>query len=147
MALAPHTIHSVSGSRKRVKRVGRGNASGRGTMSGRGGKGQRARSGGKSRTKIRGFRPLLLKIPKVRGFKSLYAKLETVTLERLNRLGEDDLIITPDLLKTKGLIGHPQRGVKIVATGGITKKITVKGCLASKKAIELIEKVGGRVVF
>lgn len=145
MTLTPATIKPAFGSKRKVKRVGRGNGSGRGTYSGRGGKGQTARSGGKKRTQIRGFKPYLQKIPKVRGFKSIYKKPETVTLETLNRLAEEGKEITPHFLKTRGVIGHTENGVKIVATGELKKKITVKGCKASKQAVEVIEKVGGSV--
>lgn len=147
MALTPATIKPAFGSKRGVKRVGRGNGSGRGAYSGRGGKGQTARSGGKKRTQIRGFKPYLQKIPKVRGFKSIYKKPETITLETLNRLAEAGKEITPHYLKTRGVIASLENGVKIVASGKLNKKIIVKGCSASKKAKELIEKAGGVVSF
>jgi len=49
-------------------------------------------------------------------------------------------------LKARGLIGNVGFGVKVVATGEIKKSITLQGCLASKKAVELIEKAGGKVI-
>ncbi|MBI5222479.1 MAG: 50S ribosomal protein L15 [Candidatus Magasanikbacteria bacterium] len=146
MSLTPATIKPVRGSHRRVKRVGRGNASGRGTYSGRGGKGQTARSGGKSRRRIRAFKSALLKVPKLRGFKGLKPKRETVTLSSLDRLVAENEVITPRLLKKRGLIGNPNFGVKVVATGEIKKKIILSGCFASKKAVELIERAGGKVV-
>ncbi len=147
MVLTPATIKPALGSRKKSKRLGRGNASGKGTYSGRGGKGQTARSGGKKRTQIRGFKAYLQKIPKVRGFKSMYPKAETVTLSVLNRVAEEGKEITPIFLDKKGIISRPQNGVKIVASGELTKKVVIKGCVASKKSIEAIEKAGGKITF
>lgn len=145
MSLTPATIKPAQGSRRWAKRVGRGNASGRGTYSGRGGKGQTARSGGKSRRRIRAFKSSLLKVPKLRGFKSLQAKRETVTLKDIERIAKENETITPRLLKSRGLINHLEAGVKVVATGEIKKKIILQGCLASKKAVELVEKAGGEI--
>lgn len=145
MSLTPSTIKPARGSHRFTKRVGRGNASGRGTYSGRGGKGQTARSGGKSRRRIRAFKSALLKVPKLRGFKSLKPKRETVTLASLDRVAKENEVVTPRLLKERGLIGHAGLGIKVVATGEIKKKIVLQGCFASKRAVELIEKAGGTV--
>ncbi len=148
MELNPTTIKSAKGARKRPgKRGGRGNASGKGTTAGRGGKGQTARSGGAHRTQMRGMRHLLLKIPKVRGFHSMYAVKETVTLRDLDRVALENKEITPAYLKEMGVVGNPKKGVKIVASGNVTKKLIISGCLVSKKAIELIEKAGGTIKF
>ena len=87
MELSPNTIKPARGSKRHShKQLGRGNSSGKGTSSGRGGKGQTARSGGKNRTKIRGMRASLLRIPKLRGFSSIKPKAETVTLRDLDRM-------------------------------------------------------------
>ncbi|MBI4993034.1 MAG: 50S ribosomal protein L15 [Candidatus Magasanikbacteria bacterium] len=145
MTLTPATIKPARSSHRYTKRVGRGNASGRGTYSGRGGKGQTARSGGKSRRRIRAFKAALLRVPKLRGFKSLQIKKATVTLSDIERIAEKNQVITPQLLKTRGLIGNVKFGVKVVATGEIKKPIILHGCLASKKAVELIEKAGGQI--
>jgi len=147
MAIELHTIEKYRGATKKSKRVGRGNSSQKGTYSSRGMKGQRSRSGGKSGLKTRGFKQSLQKIPKNRGFKSPHIKKETIILSTLDKNFIDKDIVTPAILKKKSLISSPKNGVKIVATGEITKKITVKNCLASKKAVELIEKAGGTVLF
>lgn len=147
MALSPGTIKAAHGSKRGSKRVGRGNASGKGTYSGRGLKGQRSRSGGKSGTKRRGFKQSLQKIPKTRGFKSNRNQKQTVTLNTLNRVCVEGESVTPRILMRKGVIGNAKNGVKIVATGEIKKKLVIKDCLASKKAIELIEKAGGKLEF
>ena len=147
MALSSNTIKAAEGSRRTKKRVGRGNSSQKGMTAGRGMKGQRSRSGGKSGTALRGFRQSLQKVPKLRGFKSLQPKKEVVTLKTLNSVASEGEVVTPYLLKKKGVVAKPERGVKIVATGEINKKVTLKGCLASKKAVELIEKAGGSLTF
>jgi len=147
MSLSASTIKPGKNSRRKAKRVGRGNGSGKGTYSARGLKGQRSRSGGKSRTQIRGFKANLQKVPKLRGFNSIHAEKETVTLATLERISKDGSIITPRLLDKQGVINHPENGVKIVARGELKKKITIKSCLASKKAIEMIEKSGSKIVF
>lgn len=146
MELRPGTIKPAQGSKRHShKQLGRGNGSGKGTMSGRGGKGQTARSGGKHRTEIRGMRASLLKIPKVRGFSAIKAKMETVSLRDLDRVALENKEINPIYLKEMGVIGKPQNGVKIVASGALTKKLNIVGCKASKKAVELIEKAGGKI--
>lgn len=147
MVLTPATIKSADGARKWSRRRGRGNASGRGTYSGRGGKGQTARSGGKSRTSIRALKPYLQKIPKLRGFKSIYPKDETITLQMLEKTAKDGDQITMAYLAEKKLINNPLNGAKIVATGELKKKLSFSGIPASKKAIEMIEKVGGKVII
>lgn len=145
--LAPHTIHSARGAKRSAKRVGRGHGSGRGTMSGRGGKGQRARTGGKSRTHARAFKKVLQKIPKLRGVRSIHEKPGVVTLATLERIASAGDIVTPRYLEDKGVARDSSRGVKILATGLLTKQLTVQGCLASKGAVAAIEKAGGKLVF
>ena len=163
------------GSRRTPKRVGRGIGSGKGKSAGRGTKGQRARSGGKSGTHRRNFgtfskdafkarrwvprsggksgthrralKASLLKVPKLRGFQSKRAQPESVTLTTLNKLFEAGEKVTPATLENRGAIHSSKNRVKILATGEITKKLTIEGCLFSKKASEMIEKVGGKIVF
>jgi large subunit ribosomal protein L15 len=148
MILSPGTIKPNKGARKKnVKRVGRGTGSGRGTYAGRGLKGQKARSGGRRGLKRLGFKSMLQKVPKLRGFHSKFLRKETVTLMTLERIGEEGKTISPGFLNKKGVISKPGNGVKIVATGELKKKLNIQGCLASKKAIEMIEKAGGTIVF
>ena len=135
------------GSRRTPKRLGRGIGSGKGKSAGRGTKGQRARSGGKSGTHRRALKASLLKVPKLSGFQSKRAKPESVTLTTLNKLFEAGEKVTPATLENRGAIHSSHNRVKILATGEITKKLTIEGCLFSKKASEMIEKVGGKIVF
>lgn len=146
MALTASTIQKPKGV-KIKKRVGRGNGSGTGTYSGRGLKGQRSRSGGKSGGKRRGLKAALQKVPKLRGFKSITPKKETVTLRTLERTFANGDTVTPYTLEAKGVIARPKRGVKIVATGELSKKLDIKQCIATKQAALAIEKAGGTISF
>ncbi len=147
MVVTLQTIKPPKGSRKTSKRVGRGNASQKGTTAGRGMKGQRARSGGRKGLAVKGFKQSFQKVPKVRGFKSIVPKKQTVTLAVLERICKDGDVVTPKYLDQKGILRKPQFGVKVVATGELTKKITLKDCFASKKVIEAVEKAGGKLEF
>jgi len=147
MSLTPQTIKSTDGSRRKGKRLGRGNGSQKGTYSGRGMKGQRSRSGGKGGGKLRGLKQMLQKVPKLRGFKSLQAKKSTVTLVTLERITKDGDVVTPYSLNKSNAAKNPANGVKIVGTGTFAHKITLQGCVASKTAVQAIEKAGGTIVF
>ena len=141
-----HTIQTSRTTQKK-KRVGRGNASGKGTYSARGMKGQRARSGGKRGTKRRGFKQALQKVPKLRGFKSIAARPQTVKLADLERACDAGAAVTPWTLKKAGVARDPKNGIKIVASGTLSKKLMIEGCLATKSAVAAIEKAGGSIVF
>lgn len=143
MVLSLNTIRPALGSRHRKKRIGRGNASGHGTYSTRGQKGQRARSGGRKGLKLKGFRTMILSIPKLRGFKSHRPKPTILNLKDLNRISEDK--ITPQVLLKRGLVRALKNGVKILGEGEIERPMIVEGCEVSESAKEKIEKVGGHV--
>ncbi|PIT86159.1 MAG: 50S ribosomal protein L15 [Candidatus Magasanikbacteria bacterium CG10_big_fil_rev_8_21_14_0_10_43_6] len=147
MAITAHTIQSSTTANRSKKRVGRGNGSGKGTYASRGLKGQRSRSDGKGGLKRRGFKASLLKVPKLRGFKSLQKKREVITLAVLNRICANGDIVTPTYLKTKGVVDKPEFGIKLIASGTLEKNITLRGCIASKMAMEAIEKAGGTLEF
>ena len=143
MVLAIHTIKPAAGSTHRKKRLGRGNASGHGTYSTKGQKGQRARSGGRKGLKLKGFKKLLLSIPKLRGFKSPYPKPAILNLKDLNKISDER--ITPKILLEKGLVSDIKNGVKILGEGEINRRVIVEGCELSKSAKEKIEKAGGSI--
>lgn len=143
--LTPSTI-STRGRKRNVKRVGRGNSSGKGSYSARGIKGQRARTGS-SGIMRRAFKAQLQKVPKSRGFSSSALKPETVSLTQLNTVATTVSDITPYVLKAHGIINTVRAGVKIVATGEITRKVVLHDCLATKTALQAIEKVGGKLVM
>jgi len=146
MTLSPSTLSSKR-VKKNTKRLGRGNASGKDNYSARGLKGQRARSGGKGGLLRHAFKAQLQKVPKLRGFKSQAFKEETVTLAQLQKVAVEGVEVTPFFLKKLRVIRSTKRGAKIVAGGELTKKIILKNCLATKKAVEMIEKAGGKIVF
>lgn len=143
------TLHNLSKSKSKAgvqKRRGRGNASGRGNYSTRGMKGQRSRSGGKSGLALRSIKGYLLRIPKVRGFKSIHAKMSTVNIKDLDsRFHEGDTINARSMLKA-GLITTTAHGVKVLSVGKLSKKITVEANAFSKAAQEKITKAGGKIV-
>jgi len=147
MTIGAHTIKPAVGAHKRSKRLGRGNATQKGTTAGRGMKGQRARSGGKAGTKYMGFKRARQQVAKLRGFTSLSPKAQTVTLFTINRVVVDAVEVTPTFLREKNVIADIRRPVKIVATGELTKKVTIRGCFATKQAVVNIEKLGGSIVF
>jgi len=130
---------------KKPKRVGRGCGSGHGMTSGRGSKGQNSRSGGGVKANFEGGQmPLYRRVPK-RGFTHIFKKdFNIVNLERLNIFKDGD-IVTPQRLIDEGIIKKIRDGVKILAKGGLTKKITIKANKFSQKAVEEIELTGGKI--
>lgn len=133
------------GKKKKAKRVGRGNSSGSGTYSGRGLKGQRSRSGGKGGLKRRGLVQTLKSKPKIGGFKSMKPKLETISLGMLEKHFEAGELVDAKKLIKKGLIDTKKYGLKILGTGKLTKKLTVKANAFSESAKKAIMDAGGQV--
>jgi large subunit ribosomal protein L15 len=136
-----HTLQPTK--TKRVKRLGRGNAS-RGNYSGRGMKGQKARSG-VGGLKQRAIKSWLMKIPKNRGFKSLTPIKEQVNLKQLEKYFDNNAMVTPFILQRVGLINNYKHGVKIIATGSLKKKLNIKVHAVSAGARIAIEKNGGTI--
>lgn len=138
-------LKPVEGARKNRKRVGRGPGSGTGGTSGRGDKGQLARSGGKPRPGFEGGQiPFFQRLPK-RGFKN-YTRKEyaIVNLSELDKFNDGD-VITPKVLLANNVIKKLNSGVKVLANGELTKKLTVKANVFSKAAEAAIKKAGGTV--
>lgn len=130
---------------KSRKRVGRGPGSGMGKTSTRGEKGQKSRSGASIPAWFQGGQsPLYRRIPK-RGFnnKNFEVKYAVINLSDLNRF-EDGDVVTPELLKEKGIIKKQLNGVKVLGNGELEKKITVKANRFSSKAVTKIESKGGK---
>ncbi|GAB6458979.1 50S ribosomal protein L15 [Bacillus luti] len=140
-----HELKPAEGSRKVRNRVGRGIGSGNGKTAGKGHKGQNARSGGGVRLGFEGGQtPLFRRLPK-RGFTNINRKEFTiVNLSTLNRF-EDGTEVTPELLLETGVISKLNDGVKILASGAVEKKLTVKAHKFSSSAKEAIEASGGSV--
>ncbi len=146
MAVELSTLKPGRGAKKTKRRVGRGNASGAGTYSGRGQKGQRSRSGGAGGLKLKGMKARLQNVPKLRGFKSGKPKPATVSLTDIDKHFVAGATVSPQQLKKQGLVDIiPTTGVKILASGKLTKKVTVSGCKLSAAAKAAIENAGGTV--
>ncbi|HKX23624.1 MAG TPA: 50S ribosomal protein L15 [Candidatus Saccharimonadales bacterium] len=129
-------------SNKDKKRVGRGISAGQGKTAGRGTKGQKARTGKKIRATFMGGQgPLVRRIPKKRGFKSLRVPAQVVYTDQLEALAGK----TADnkTLAEAGLITTPYHTVKVITRGELTGKVDVKVQAASKGAQEVIAKAGG----
>ncbi len=120
--LSLNTIKKAKGSSQKKKRVGRGNASGHGTYSTRGLKGQKSRSG-VSGLKRLGMKKQLLKIPKVRGFRSLQAKNQVVSVKAINTNFKDNDIVNPVSLFEKKLISSATEPVKILGKEKLIVKV------------------------
>lgn len=139
-----HELSPAEGSKKDVKRVGRGHGSGWGKTSGKGHKGQNARSGGGVRPGFEGGQmPLARRIPK-RGFNNIFAaKMATVNVSSLE-IFKEGTEVDAELLLASGLVKNIDNGVKILGNGEITKNLTVKVDAYSASAKEKIEKAGGK---
>ena len=139
-----HKLSPVEGSTHVGKRKGRGHGSGNGKTGGRGHKGQKARSGGKVRAGFEGGQmPLVRRVPK-RGFNNIFAKrLTAVNVAQLNRF-EDGAVVDAAALIEKGIIAECPYGLKVIANGNLTKKMTVKAAAFSESAKEKIEQAGGK---
>src|SRR5438445_7054090 len=138
--------------RKDRKRVGRGPGSGKGKYSGRGIKGQKSRSGShKMRAGFEGGQmPIYMRIGKTRGATSKDAmpvgpfRTETVpvNLRDLDRFDSGD-VVTPESLVEKRLLKNTKIDVKLLGSGEISKKLTVRVHAISASAREKVEAAGG----
>ncbi|MEN9451388.1 MAG: hypothetical protein RLZZ369_447 [Pseudomonadota bacterium] len=137
-----NTIKPSEGAKHAKRRVGRGIGSGLGKTAGRGHKGQKSRSGGYHKVGFEGGQmPLQRRLPK-RGFKSHLLKYNAeITLSELQALGaaEVDLLA----LKAAGLIPQLAKVVKVIKSGELTAKVTLKGIGATAGAKAAIEAAGG----
>lgn len=144
--LASNEIPLPKGSKKDTKRLGRGPGSGVGKTCARGQKGQKARAASMKRGFEGGQMPIHRRLPK-RGFTSkhpkLYQPVNLADFQRYELTGE----ITPELLKSKGIIRDAGKLIKILGSGEITSSIQVTADKASKSAIEKIEASGGKVII
>lgn len=140
-----HELSPAEGSKKSVKRVGRGHGSGWGKTAGKGHKGQKARSGGGVRPGFEGGQmPLQRRIPK-RGFNNIFAKkVVAVNLSELNRKFEDGADVTIETLVEAGVLKNSFDAVKILGNGKVDKKLNVKVSAYSESAKAAIEAAGGK---
>jgi len=133
-----------AGAKHAKKRIGRGQGSGNGKTAGRGHKGAKSRSGFKFKRGFEGGQmPLHRRVPK-RGFHNPFrVDYEVVNLDTLAAKFDADTVVTPDLLRERGLVGGGKRPVKILARGDVSKKLTVRAHKFSGKAAEKIAAAGG----
>lgn len=128
--------------RKSGRRVGRGIAAGQGKTAGRGTKGQMARTGAKRRPGFEGGQnPLMQRLPKLHGFRTLRTPFETVYTDQLEQFANKT--VTNETLAAAGIVSHSYSNVKVLKRGELTKKVTVKLQGASTGAVAAIIKVGG----
>jgi len=139
-----NTIKPAQGAKHAKRRVGRGIGSGLGKTAGRGHKGQKSRAGGYHKVGFEGGQmPLQRRLPK-RGFKSVSLKFNAeVRLSELEKLGADDVDLLT--LKQAGLVPELARVVKVIKSGELTRKVTLKGIGATAGAKAAIEAAGGSV--
>lgn len=137
-------LSATPGATKEARRIGRGHGSGQGKTAGKGHKGQKARSGGGVRAGFEGGQmPLQRRIPK-RGFNNIFRKeYISVNVSSLNRF-ENGAEVDAAALVEAGVINKSCNGVKILANGELTKKLTVKAAAFSEAAKAKIEAAGGK---
>jgi len=131
-------------------RVGRGIGSGKGKTCGRGVKGQKSRSGVSIKAFEGGQMPLYRRLPK-RGFNPISrVNIAIMNLEKIQSFIDEKTIkssdtINMELLKKLKLINKNSQKLKILGTGEIKDKINIEANLASKSAVEKLEKIGGSI--
>jgi large subunit ribosomal protein L15 len=137
-----NTIKPAEGAKKARRRVGRGIGSGLGKTAGRGHKGQKSRAGGYHKVGFEGGQmPLQRRLPK-RGFKSQTLKYNgEITLTDLQRLDQDEVDLV--MLKAAGLVRQLVKSVKVIKSGELSRKVTLKGIGATAGAKAAIEAAGG----
>ena len=141
-------LRPTPGSRRKRKRVGRGDGSGHGTYSGRGIKGQKARSGYSRRAGFEGGQtPLWRRIPK-RGFVNVHRReYAYVNLDELMIKFDDGDEVTPDAVLELGMVDKLQAGLKVLGRGDCDKALTVHAHKVSKSARAKLEAAGGQVIL
>ena len=141
-------LHELNASpeAKTRKRVGRGPGSGLGKTAGRGENGQKSRSGASIPAWFQGGQtPLYRRLPK-RGFNNARFRTEyaTINLSDLNKYFNEGDVVTPELLKEKGIIKKQLCGVKVLGNGELEKKLTIRANRFSSSAVTKIESAGGK---
>lgn len=139
-----NTIKPAEGAKHASKRVGRGIGSGLGKTAGRGHKGQKSRTGGFHKVGFEGGQmPLSRRLPK-RGFVSpMKGRKAEVRLDELDKLPVDEIDLL--VLKRAGVVSADALSAKVILSGAITRKVTIKGVGATKGAKAAIEAAGGSI--
>ena len=140
-----NNLQKNPGATKTRKRVGRGTGSGLGKISGRGQKGQKARSGVSiGSIFVGGQSPLYRRLHK-RGFSNARFKVryQQINVSELNIFNDGD-VVTPELLKEKGIVKKQLDGIKVLGNCTLTQKLTIKAHRFSSSALEKIEESGSK---
>ncbi len=137
-------LKPAEGAKGKRFRVGRGQGSGNGKTAGRGHKGAQSRSGYKSKRGFEGGQmPLHRRLPK-RGFTNIFRReYAVVNVDRIAELFDAGTVVTPELLRERGLVGSGAAPVKVLARGEVAKALTIKAHKFSGKAAEKIAAAGG----
>ena len=144
------SLNTLNNLKTKKIRVGRGIGSGKGKTSGRGVKGQKSRSGVAIKSFEGGQMPLYRRLPK-RGFNPV--SKQNIAILNLDKIQSyiDKKSINPnevlnsELLKKLKLINKNSKKLKILGSGEVKDKINIEADLASKSAIEKLEKIGGSI--
>lgn len=141
-----HELSPAEGSKKAVKRIGRGAGSGQGKTAGKGHKGAKARSGYSRQAGFEGGQmPLQRRVPK-RGFNNIFrTEYAVVNLSSLEERFEAGATVDAESLKACGLIRKELDGIKVLARGEVTKALNIKVNAVSEAAKVKIEAAGGTV--
>jgi large subunit ribosomal protein L15 len=144
-----HTLQRSKGFKEKARPLGRGNAS-KGNYSGKGHKGQKARSGKPLPAFFEGGQtPIVMRMPKAKGFKRYYKLVDTYEIVNLSSLEKDVRItseITKEVLISAGYIKKISQLVKILGNGELTKPLTFTGIEKfTTSAREKIQKAGGSI--
>jgi large subunit ribosomal protein L15 len=126
------------------KRVGRGQGTGQGVQAGRGHKGAKSRSGFKFKRGFEGGQmPLHRRIPK-RGFHNEFrVEYAVVNLDTLAERFDAGTVVTPELLRERGVVSNKRQLIKVLARGEFSKNLTVRAHKFSGKAAEKLAAAGG----
>ncbi|MEW6322147.1 MAG: 50S ribosomal protein L15 [Acidobacteriota bacterium] len=138
------TLKPAAGATKTRKRVGRGPGSGSGKTAARGNKGAQSRSGYSYKRGFEGGQmPLHRRVPK-RGFTNVFrVEYAVVNLDQLEARFDAGAVVTPDALRSAGLVRGRKAPVKVLGRGEVTKKLTVQAHKFSGRAAEKIAAAGG----
>ena len=143
-------LNNLTKNNKKKIRVGRGIGSGRGKTSSRGHKGQKSRSGVAIKSFEGGQMPLYRRLPK-RGFNPIQKEnIAILNLDKIQSFINKKTINTNDILNSSSLkklklINKNSKKLKILGSGEIKDKINIEADLASKSALEKLEKIGGSI--
>ena len=144
-------LRYAKGSRKKVKRIARGQGSGHGGTATRGHKGEGARSGTHYRPWFEGGQmPLIRRSPKFGFHNPFHVEFQTVNVSTLEQYSAAGKIaggkVTPEILYTLGIVRKKAAPVKILGDGDLKAKLEISAHAFSKSAVKKIEQAGGKAI-